>query len=47
VIGGYQHGGCTPAISCSAHLGEAIRRLCQQAVADEGTPLASAVVGDA
>jgi hypothetical protein len=35
VIGGYQQGGDTPAISYSSYLGAAIQRLYQQAVADE------------
>jgi V8-like Glu-specific endopeptidase len=35
VIGGYQQGGDTAAVSYSAYLGSAIERLYQQAVADE------------
>lgn len=38
VIGGYQQGGDTPAISYSSYLGAAIQRLYQQAVADEPAP---------
>ena len=35
VIGGYQEGGNTPAISCSPYLGEQVERFYRQAVADE------------
>ena len=35
VIGGYQEGGDTAAISYSSHLGAAVQRLYQQAVADQ------------
>jgi V8-like Glu-specific endopeptidase len=35
VIGGYQAGGDTPAISYSSYLGDAVQRLYRQAVADE------------
>ena len=35
VIGGYQEGGSTPAISYSSYLGDAVQRLYRQAVADE------------
>jgi hypothetical protein len=35
VIGGYQQGGDTPAISYSAYLGGAVQHLYQQAIADE------------
>ncbi len=35
VIGGYQQGGNTPAISYSAYLGDAVAQLYRQAVADE------------
>jgi V8-like Glu-specific endopeptidase len=35
VLGGYQEGGSTPAISYSSYLGAAVERLYQQAVADE------------
>jgi hypothetical protein len=35
VIGGYQEGGDTPAISYSPYLGEEVERLYRQAVADE------------
>jgi len=38
VIGGYQQGGDTPAISYSPYLGEEIQRLYRQAVADEAAP---------
>jgi V8-like Glu-specific endopeptidase len=40
VIGGYQQGGDTPAISYSAYLGDAVQRLYQQAVADEAAATA-------
>ena len=36
VIGGYQEGGDTAAVSYSSYLGPAVARLYQQAVADEG-----------
>jgi len=35
VIGGYQQGGDTAAISYSSYLGAAVQRLYQQAVADQ------------
>jgi hypothetical protein len=38
VIGGYQEGGSTPAISYSPYLGEEIQRLYRQAVAGEAAP---------
>ena len=38
VIGGYQQGGDTPAISYSSYLGDAAQRLYLQAVADEAAP---------
>jgi hypothetical protein len=38
VIGGYQEGGDTAAISYSAYLGAEVRRLYEQAVADETAP---------
>ena len=38
VLGGYQEGGSTPAISYSAYLGEQIQQLYHQAAKDEPTP---------
>jgi hypothetical protein len=38
VLGGYQEGGSTAAISYSSYLGEEIQRLYRQAVADEAAP---------
>jgi V8-like Glu-specific endopeptidase len=38
VLGGYQEGGSTEAISYSSYLGEEIQRLYRQAVADEAAP---------
>jgi hypothetical protein len=35
VLGGYQEGGSTPAISYSAYLGEEVEELYRQAAADE------------
>ena len=37
VIGGYQQGGDTPAVSYSSYLGDAVHELYQQAVADESS----------
>jgi hypothetical protein len=37
VIGGYQQGGYTPAISYSSYLGGAVHALYEQAVADESS----------
>jgi hypothetical protein len=37
VIGGYQQGADTPAISYSSYLGDAVHELYQQAVADESS----------
>jgi len=38
VIGGYEEGGSTAAISYSPYLGEQVEQLYHQAVADEAAP---------